>query len=48
MSGDVGPGMNQTPRLYSIVRFMLFVETGEFANVGVIMIAPEQRHFDFK
>lgn len=40
--------MNKTPCLYSIVRFTPFVETGEFANVGVIMIAPEQRYFDFK
>jgi len=24
------------------------VETGEFANVGVVMIAPDQRFFDFK
>ena len=40
--------MNKIPCLYSIVRFAPFVETGEFANVGVIMIAPEQRFFDFK
>jgi hypothetical protein len=40
--------MRKIPCLYSIVRFAPFVETGEFANVGVIMIAPEQRFFDFK
>lgn len=40
--------MKKIPCLYSIVRFAPFVETGEFANVGVIMIAPEQRFFDFK
>jgi hypothetical protein len=40
--------MNKTPCLYTIVRFAPFVETGEFANVGLVMIAPEQRFFDFK
>lgn len=40
--------MRKIPCLYSIVRFAPFVETGEFANVGVIMIAPEQRFLDFK
>jgi len=40
--------MKRTPCLYSIVRFCPFVETGEFANVGVVMIAPEQRYFDYK
>ena len=33
---------------YSIVRFMPFVETGEFANVGVVMFAPAARFFGFK
>lgn len=40
--------MKKTPCLYSIVRFTPFVETGEFANVGIVMIAPEQRYFEFK
>ncbi len=40
--------MRRIPCLYSIVRFAPFVETGEFANVGVIMIAPEQRFFEFR
>ncbi len=40
--------MRNIPCLYSIVRFAPFVETGEFANVGVVMIAPEQRYFDFR
>ncbi|MEK8090248.1 DUF3037 domain-containing protein [Thermithiobacillus plumbiphilus] len=40
--------MTRTPCLYSIVRFTPFVETGEFANVGIIMMAPEQRFFEFK
>lgn len=33
---------------YAIVRFMPFVETGEFANVGVILFAPNARFFGFK
>lgn len=40
--------MKKTPCLYSIVRFTPFVETGEFANVGIIMMAPERRFFEFK
>lgn len=32
---------------YAIVRFAPFVETEEFANVGIIMIAPKQRFFGF-
>ncbi|HEY3179779.1 MAG TPA: DUF3037 domain-containing protein, partial [Casimicrobiaceae bacterium] len=30
---------------YAIVRFLPFVETGEFANVGVVLICPEDRYF---
>ena len=33
---------------YAIVRFAPFVETGEFANVGILMMAPRQRYFGFK
>lgn len=40
--------MKKIPCLYSIVRFAPYVETGEFANVGIIMMAPEQRFFEFK
>lgn len=40
--------MKKTPCQYAIVRFAPFVETGEFANVGVIMVAPRERYFDFK
>lgn len=40
--------MTTTPCLYAIVRFCPFVETEEFANVGVIVMAPEHRYFDFK
>jgi len=33
---------------YAIVRFMPFVETGEFANVGVVLFSPNARFFGFK
>lgn len=40
--------MKKTPCLYAIVRFCPFVETGEFANVGVVLIAPNQGLLEFK
>jgi len=33
---------------YALLRFRPFVETGEFANVGVVLIAPEARFFGFR
>jgi hypothetical protein len=33
---------------YAIVRFAPFIETGEFANVGVVIFAPDTRYFGFK
>ncbi|MCB4360701.1 DUF3037 domain-containing protein [Quatrionicoccus australiensis] len=33
---------------YALLRFRPFVETGEFANVGIVMIAPEARFFGFR
>lgn len=33
---------------YSIIRFLPFVETGEFANVGVVLFAPQARRFAFR
>lgn len=33
---------------YAIVRFMPFVETGEFGNVGIVMFSPTARYFGFK
>jgi hypothetical protein len=33
---------------YAIVRFMPFVETGEFANVGIVLFCPNARFFGFK
>jgi len=40
--------MKKIPCLYAIVRFTPFVETEEFANVGIILMAPAQRHLAFK
>lgn len=40
--------MRKIPCQYAIVRFAPFTETGEFANVGIIMMAPRQRYFGFK
>jgi len=33
---------------YSIVRFMPYPETGEFANVGIVLACPETGYFGFK
>ena len=33
---------------YAIARFMPFIETGEFANVGVVLFAPKARYFGFE
>jgi hypothetical protein len=33
---------------YALVQFMPFVETGEFANVGVIVFAPKTNYWEFK
>lgn len=40
--------MNKIACQYAIVRFAPFVETAEFANVGIVMIAPKQRYFGFE
>ncbi len=40
--------MNRSACQYAIVRFAPFVETGEFANVGILMMAPRARYFGFK
>lgn len=40
--------MKQVACHYAIVRFMPFVETGEFANVGILAVAPDRRFFDFR
>ena len=33
---------------YAIVRFVPYAETGEFANVGIVLVCPKTGHFDFK
>lgn len=33
---------------YALLRFRPFVETGEFANVGIALIAPDARFFGFR
>ena len=40
--------MKKTPCQYAIVRFTPFIETGEFANVGIIVMAPKAGYFGFK
>ncbi len=33
---------------YAIVRFLPYLETGEFANVGVVLMCPDTGYFDFR
>ncbi len=33
---------------YALLHFRPFVETGEFANVGIVLMAPEARFFGFR
>ncbi len=33
---------------YALLRFRPFVETGEFANVGIALLAPDSRYFGFR
>lgn len=40
--------MNKIACQYVIVRFAPYMETGEFANVGIVMIAPKKNYFSFK
>lgn len=40
--------MNRTACQFAIVRFAPFVETGEFANAGVVLLAENHRFFDFR
>ena len=40
--------MNKLACQYALLRFRPFVETGEFANVGVVLLCPEGRFFGFK
>ncbi len=40
--------MKRIPCQYAIVRFTPFIETGEFANAGIILISSKERYFCFK
>ena len=40
--------MNKFAYRYAIVQFQPYSETGEFANVGVVLVCPETGFFDFK
>ena len=40
--------MNKLACQYALLRFRPFVETGEFANVGVVLLCPQGRFFGFK
>lgn len=33
---------------YAIVRFLPYLETGEFANAGIVLLCPETGYFDFR
>ena len=33
---------------YAIVRFLPYLETGEFANVGIVMLCPDAGFFEFR
>ncbi len=41
-------GMKKVACRYSIIRFLPYQETGEFANIGVVLTCPETGYFDFK
>lgn len=40
--------MNPLACRYAIVQFVPYTETGEFANVGVVLACPETGYFNFK
>jgi len=40
--------MTKTTYQYAIAQFMPFVETGEFANVGIVLVAPKNGFAKFK
>ena len=33
---------------YAVVQFLPYAETGEFANVGIVLLCPEARYFGFR
>jgi hypothetical protein len=40
--------MNKLACRYAIVQFMPFVETGEFANVGIVLVCPKSGYFGYQ
>lgn len=40
--------MNRVPCQYAILRFLPYAETGEFANVGVVLACPARGYFGFR
>ena len=46
--GLLGFKVNRFACQYALLRFRPFVETGEFAIVGVVLMAPEARFFGFR
>ncbi len=45
----MGGKMNQKVALrYAVIQFMPYIETREFANVGVIAVCPKTGYFDYK
>lgn len=40
--------MKRQPVRYAIVRLRPDIETEEFANVGIVLVAPESNYFDYR
>ncbi|MGR2664300.1 DUF3037 domain-containing protein [Chromobacterium haemolyticum] len=40
--------MNKLACRYAIIQFMPYSETGEFANIGVVLVCPKTGYFDFR
>lgn len=40
--------MTKQAGVYAIVQFRLYVETGEFANVSVVLTSTGHRYIDFR
>lgn len=39
---------NKVALRYSVIQFMPYLETGEFANIGIIVMCPKTGYFDYK
>ncbi|PWD86343.1 DUF3037 domain-containing protein [Ignatzschineria cameli] len=50
MSGELWRGnMNQKVALrYVVIQFMPYIETGEFANIGIVALSPKIGFFDYR